>query len=84
MRINIISIITLRVRRIRSGARKRAGSAAAGGGDLNGAGGAVHTYKELIITNRHLFTIPIKLFTNMNMNNEYIKGKYICPLFGLI
>jgi hypothetical protein len=27
---------------------------------------------------------PIKLFININTNNEYIKGKYICPLFVLI
>ena len=29
-------------------------------------------------------TKPIKLFTNINKNNTYIKGKNICPLFGLI
>lgn len=29
-------------------------------------------------------TNPIKLFTNINMNNTYINGKNICPLLGLI
>ena len=29
-------------------------------------------------------TKPIKLFTNINMNNTYIRGKNICPLFELI
>ena len=29
-------------------------------------------------------TIPIKLFTKININNAYIKGKYTCPLFALI
>ena len=28
-------------------------------------------------------TNPIKLFTNINMNNAYIKGKYNCPFVGL-
>ena len=32
---------------------------------------------------RHLFTIPIKLFTKINMNNAYINGKYNCPFVGL-
>ena len=29
-------------------------------------------------------TKPIKLFTKINMNNTYIKGKNICPLLGFI
>ena len=29
-------------------------------------------------------TIPIKLFTKINMNRVYIKGKYICPFVGFI
>ena len=29
-------------------------------------------------------TIPIKLFTKININSAYIKGKYICPLFAFI
>jgi hypothetical protein len=29
-------------------------------------------------------TKPIKLFTKINMNNTYIRGKNICPLFELI
>jgi hypothetical protein len=29
-------------------------------------------------------TKPIKLLTKINMNNTYINGKNICPLFGLI
>jgi hypothetical protein len=28
-------------------------------------------------------TIPIKLFTNININNAYINGKYNCPFVGL-
>lgn len=28
--------------------------------------------------------IPIKLFTKINMNSAYIKGKYTCPLFAFI
>ena len=28
-------------------------------------------------------TIPIKLFTKININNAYIKGKYSCPFVGL-
>lgn len=28
--------------------------------------------------------IPIKLFTNININNVYIKGKYICPSLPFI
>ncbi|MCN0155275.1 hypothetical protein NDQ86_25125 [Salinispora arenicola] len=27
-------------------------------------------------------TKPIKLFTNININNAYIKGKYNCPFVG--
>lgn len=29
-------------------------------------------------------TIPIRLLIKTNINNEYINGKYICPLFGFI
>ena len=29
-------------------------------------------------------TIPIKLFTKININNAYIKGKDLCPLFAFI
>ena len=29
-------------------------------------------------------TNPIKLFININKNNPYINGKYICPFLGFI
>ena len=48
-----------------------------------------HVLKSLFETNnnkiqRHLFTIPIKLFINININRAYINGKYICPFLGFI